>query len=675
MKRSILKPFLVIVPVFALSARTILADETNAVAEPIVTVTPIVQYVTVHGDVAKFREDWGIKDGWTGGIEDATYHQKLGKNWDLNLQGRAIFDAEDYKLRLEIVNPDVGFVRAGFTEFRTYSDDKGGFFRSFTPSSFNLNRDLFVRNGDIFFEAGLTRPDLPKLTIGYERQFQNGNESLLEWGAVTQGGTTRNVFPSSQHINDSTDIFKVEIDHNLGSFHIADQFRFEHFNQNTTQLDASTNLISGAGQTVTVHEDYRQDSFYNTFHMDQHVNDKVYWSMGYLFTTLNGGGNMGLDTQPFTSPFANDWRAQAISVGLDSHVVNLNTMFGPFAGLSLYAGLQGEHTSGNGFTDALLTGIAGSGATNSPAALIRSSTDKDSFEETFGLRYIKIPFTTLYAEGKWTEQQIDLSERETGDPATAFMLRTDADTFRQDYAIGFNTAPIPRVTLAGRYRHSIYQNDYEHEVDTGVSALGYPAFITGQDFIEDEIMTKLTLRPCRYFNVAFKYQKLATDIKTSTESVPLLAPGGGLESGKFDANIYSISATLTPISRLYLTGMFSLQDTRTIAFANDNPAVIPYHGNVWTVIGTVGYALDNKTDLNLEYTYSRTDNTTVKSSAGLPLGLSDQRTGLLVGLTRRISKNVTARLRYGFYDYNDRSGGGIDNYIANLASASCIVRF
>ena len=675
MKRSILKTFLVTVPVFAFAARPVFADETNTVAEPSVTVTPMAQYVTVRGDAAKFREDWGIKDGWTGGIEDATYHQKLGKDWQLNLQGRAIFDAEDYRLRLEIVNPNVGFVRAGFTEFRTYYDDNGGFFRSFTPSSFQLGRDMFVRNGDIFFETGLTLPNLPKLTLGYERQFQDGGKSLLEWGPVTQGATTRNIFPSFKQPTETTDIIKLGVEHDITSVHIADQFRFEHFHQDTTRFDAATNLVSGGAQTVAIHEDYRHDSFYNTFHMDQHVNDKVYWSMGYMFTTLEGGGNLAVNTQPFTTPFANDWRAQAIAVDLDSHVVNLNTMFGPFAGLSLCAGLQAERTSGNGFSDALLTAIAGTGTTNAPSALILSTTDKDSLEETFGMRYTKIPFTTLYTEGKWIEQQINLGERETGDPATAFTRRTDTDIFRQDYTVGFNTAPIPRVTLAGRYRHSIYQNDYEHEVDTGVSALGYPAFITGQDFIEDEIMTKLTLHPCRYFNMAFKYQKLATDIKTTTESVPLLARGGELLSGNFDANIYSVSATVTPITRLYLTGLFSLQDTRTIAFANGNPAVIPYHGNVWTAMGTAGYALDNKTDVNVEYTYSRTDNSTVNASAGLPLGLSDQRTGLLVGLTRRISNNVMARVRYGFYNYNDRSGGGIDNYTAHLASASCTVRF
>jgi hypothetical protein len=406
--------------------------------------------------------------------------------------------------------------------------------------------------------------------------------------------------------------------------------------------------------------------------MDQHVNDKVYWSLGYLFTTLDGSAGMSIDTQPFIAPFDRDWVARVIDIDMDSHVVNLNTLFGPFAGLSIVAGVQAEKTATHGFTDAFLTELAGGGATNSPEALIHSSDNKKSLEETLGLRYIKIPFTTLYAEGRWNEQQIDLDERETQNAVLDFTRKTDTDVFRQDYTVGFNTAPIPRVSFAGRYRHSIYNNDYDHTVDTEA---GYPAFITGQDFITDEIMSKLTWRPCRFFNATLRYQLIATDIKTTTEAVPLLAPGGKLTSGNFDASIYTVSATVTPISRLYLTGLFSFEDTRTDAFDNGNPAVISYVGNVYTVMGAAGYALDKKTDLNVEYTYSRSDNFTDNSAAGLPLGLDFQRHGLLVGLTHRISDHFIARLRYGYYAYNETSNGGISDYIAHLASASCTVRF
>jgi len=40
---------------------------------------------------------------------------------------------------------------------------------------------------------------------------------------------------------------------------------------------------------------------------------------------------------------------------------------------------------------------------------------------------------------------------------------------------------------------------------------------------------------------------------------------------------------------------------------------------------------------------------------------------VLAGVSRKISKNVVARLRYGFYSYDEPSTGGFNNHIALLA--------
>jgi hypothetical protein len=135
-----------------------------------------------------------------------------------------------------------------------------------------------------------------------------------------------------------------------------------------------------------------------------------------------------------------------------------------------------------------------------------------------------------------------------------------------------------------------------------------------------------------------------------------------------------VSITLTPISTLYLTGLFSYQDARTASFDNGVSSVITYEGDVYTVIGTAGYAIDRKTDLNLEYVYTRSENFTDNSTDGLPLGLDNQRHGLLVSLSRRITENTNAALHYGFYKYDEESGG-VDNYTAHLVSTSWVFRF
>jgi hypothetical protein len=419
---------------------------------------------------------------------------------------------------------------------------------------------------------------------------------------------------------------------------------------------------------VTVHEDYHQDAFYNTFHMDSHVNDKVYWSLGYLHSSLTGSGDMQVDATPPLGPFDISGTANPIRDNLSSDVVDLNAMLGPFKGLVLYGGLQGEITDTRGFSDALLTQGTALATTN----VIHSAEHTKNLSETLGLRYTRIPYTTLYAEGQWNEEQIDLDQTATQDAASSLNLESDESTLRQDYRVGFNTAPFSRVTLAARYQHSIDHDDYDYPVDTVV---GYPGFITAQDFTTDEVMTKLTVRPCSRFSVAFTYQLVSTDIRTSTEAIPVVTPGGTLQSADYNLNIYSVSATLTPMSRWYLTGYFSLQDTRTATPANENPAVPTYRGNVYTVMATTGYALDKKTDLTLSYIYSRSDNFNNNSAAGLPLGLNFQRHEVQAGLSRKISTNVVAHLRYGFYSYDESSTGAFNNYIAHLASASCSVRF
>lgn len=634
--------------------------------EPTTSVTPEVTYANVSGNRGQFREDHWMKDNWSGGIEEFTTEQKLGKDWQLTLAGKGIFDDEDYKLSLEIAKPEFGFIRAGFSQFRKYFNDQGGFFKGFAPASNSLHRELALDNGDIYVEAGLRLPNLPKLTVGYERKYRDGTKSLLEWGDVTQGGTDRKIFPSYKDIDETVDIVKVEVEHTIKNINFGDQFRYERDRNNTARYDTSD------GTTTTIKESYQHDSFFNTFRMDSQINEKVYLSLGYLYVNTDGDASLNVNTPGSLALFQQNWVSQAINVNSDSHVVNLNGMFGSFGGLSAYAGLQVEETDSHGMSDALLMQLLPASLTNN----VRTSTDKRSCEETFGLRYTKIPFTTLYAEARWTEQTYDLSETELQDGGPGFARDTDTDVFRQKYNIGFNTSPFKRWTFAGRYTHSVDRNGYDNNVDT---TAGYPAFIKAQDFTTDELMGKATWRPCNEFNVAFKYQWQQSDIRTTTDEifwgVGNITPGGALTSGKHDAMIYTVSATVLPTPRLYITGLFSLQDTHTTAFDNASPAVVTYKGDVYTATLALGYALDEKTDLTAQYSYSRASDFQNNAAAGLPLGVDNEMHGATVGVSRRVKENILVRVRYSYYEYNDDANGGYTDYQAHLASASCNIRF
>src|ERR1019366_3683003 len=118
MKRIFLRMLLATLSMGVASLETTRAADpaTNSTLE--VSVTPEATFTKVSGNTQKFREDVGIRDGWTGGIEDMTLHEDISKDITLDGEGRFILDDHDYKLQLQLTKKDVGFVRAGFTEYR-----------------------------------------------------------------------------------------------------------------------------------------------------------------------------------------------------------------------------------------------------------------------------------------------------------------------------------------------------------------------------------------------------------------------------------------------------------------------------------------------------------------------------------------------------------------------------
>jgi hypothetical protein len=273
-----------------------------------------------------------------------------------------------------------------------------------------------------------------------------------------------------------------------------------------------------------------------------------------------------------------------------------------------------------------------------------------------------------------------------------FEQRTDGDIERDEYVVGFSTSPIRRASLTAQYRNSSRRNSYDHEIDTTLN--GYPAFITEQDFRTDEISAKLTVRPHNRVSATLKFQMIDSNIDTETMAGtnPANVPGGSINASNYRANIYSISATFTPLNRLYLTGFFSLTDSETSAYDHNSRSTIPFKNDVYTGMGSVVYGIDEKTDATLEYMFQRTSNFdnnswnnasqpitypgyTINVDTGLPMGIDSTRQVLSAGISRRITKNITARLRYGYFKYDESHNNDMNDYEAHMALATCAIRF
>ena len=152
--------FLAIVTLLAVAGQ---AEEPKTNGWAHVSITPAAQYITVSGDEDQFRADQWVHDQWTYGLASATLHKVFGKDVTLDFTGRAIANDGDYQVTLDITKQDVGYISAGFTQFRHYFDTSGGYYAPFAVPSFSLPGDWYLNVGKIYVDVGLTLPKLPKL--------------------------------------------------------------------------------------------------------------------------------------------------------------------------------------------------------------------------------------------------------------------------------------------------------------------------------------------------------------------------------------------------------------------------------------------------------------------------------------------------------------------------------
>ena len=159
--------------------------ETPAVKGPQFSVTPMIQFISVSGHAAQFREHYGMKEDWSGGLENFELKEKLDGDSTVTAEGRLIPNQGDYKIALTLEKNDFGFAKFGFEQSRKYFNDVGGsyaFGPSFANSSFSLDRDLHLNIGRAWTELGLTLPSWPRIVLGYEYQFKDGAKSLPPMG-------------------------------------------------------------------------------------------------------------------------------------------------------------------------------------------------------------------------------------------------------------------------------------------------------------------------------------------------------------------------------------------------------------------------------------------------------------------------------------------------------------
>ena len=661
----------------------------------------------INGDKAAFMQRTGIRRDVFGGIEDLHFEQDVGKRGLFTLDGRAIYDNHDYSVRLGLSQPDKGFVRAGYREYRTWYDGSGGFFPRNDQWFEARDQELAIDRKEVFFEAGLRIPDIPELTLRYSYQTREGDKDSTIWGEsnLTGGFGSRAIVPSFWKIDEKRHTLDLDATHTLGKTEIGIGVRYEHFdNENSRNMrrrpgeltPLPPTLPAGPSRYLTQHDRLEGDVFNIHASTETRFSEKLRLTTGGAFTTMDtdmaGSRIYGAGYDPIYDPlFARRQQRDEGFLGLHGgstlkqYVGNINLMWTPFDNFVVVPGLRFEKQDLDSESEFIETNVGAPPALPSTQEDLAARSDRDILDvaESIEFRYTGLTNWVLYARGNWMQGQGDLQEIESVGPPTNrvndLLRDTDFDRSIQKYTVGANWYPLRNLNMGFQYYHKIRNEDYDHTDDTTTNRTGnaYPAFLRAHDFTTDDANFRITWRPWRNLTLISRYDFQFSTIDTQGERTNVLDQ---VESGKITSHIFSQSISWMPWHRLYLQAniSYALDETDTPAdqaLGGVTNVVPDLRNNYWNLGANVGFAVDNKSDLQVNYTYYLADNYVDNSQWSQPYGADVEEHGTTVSFIRRFTSRIRWSLTYGFFNHNDYTSGGHNNYDAHLVYSTLRIMF
>ena len=403
----------------------------------------------------------------------------------------------------------------------------------------------------------------------------------------------------------------------------------------------------------------------STFMVEKELRDWCSVSAGYYYSRLESSDSFNQATTSASDiPFSgNYWSSPQVTLSTESHVFSVSGLFTPLKYLSLSLASQNEWTHENGFGEADL----GAGLPTVPALFLLNPVSNDSDLDKFKsmqnatFRFTQIPWTVLFADLRFSQEQIGEFQEQTG-AVPEFIRQTDADNELQDVRAGFNASPWTWLSLNAQYHYASSDTTYNN-VHVQPLLGGYPSFILSREIVTRDFVTKLIIHPAPWLKTTLSYDIAKTGYTTGTESVPGgISPGGPLTDGIYDAHDYGLNVTLTPWHPVYFSAAFTYSDSRTLTADNSDPSIVPYIGHTCVLISSAGYALSKSINLNASYSFSAANYGQNNAADGVPLGLDYTRHNLMFGISKKLNDHFSAALRYVLSSYVEPSAAGFNDY-------------
>ncbi len=672
--------------------------------------------VSISGDEAAFQQRTGQSSSTAGGIEDFHYSQDLSKDTTLVVDGKALFNDEDYLAKLNLSKTDVGSFEAGWKSFRTFYDGIGGFFP--TSNQWNaLNpEDLHVDRGEFWAEAKIKLANTPEFTFRFTDGTRTGKKDSLIWGDsdftgipnnVSPISPTRKMVPSYRKLDEHNQNLEGTMRDTVGNTTYSITLIHEKTDDNDVRFGmrypgevkpyptpAATVLLPPAKMNNQVQYS-ETDGMKTTTNgingkIETTVSDKIKLLAGYKYEKLDGtiSGDRPINTitptaiGPVNAPsdnFLNLYGDSNIETYAGMLGVELKPLPALFAKLAVSAEDKRTASSG-GLTSVTSTVNATTGAvTVTPTNQVFFSRIKEnSYTPALDLSYTGIRSVTLYFTG--SKQFVSGDERYTTpyNPLTAgngTLANNTVDDGHNKLNLGFNWNQSTLLNLRGEVFHKEHENH-----DTGYSSSLGLTYLLHYKFDGFKLTAILKPLPELSFTTRYVYQKGTADVTGVLPTFP--------QYDSMDAANHTIAETVdwNPTKQFYaqanINVVFNTLNTAygrsgitaatatTVAYSSDT-IVTNADNNYITASVMAGAVLTKIDDLQLRFTYYRADNYNPAVAAlTMPYGAGAKEVSVSAGLKHKFSDRCIGNLKVGYYDSQNDTTGGNTNFRGPLAYVS-----
>ena len=674
-----------------------------------------VGYITQSGDRPGFQKDQQFNKAGFGGIEALYLTKDLNDTTTMVLKGRALAGNSDYLLDLAITKNEVGYLKFGYKSFRTWYDGSGQFY----PPNLLLvqlyDENLHLDRGNLWFEAGYVPADKLNFVFRYDLLTRKGKKDTLFLGdsALAVSPVTvanRGVLPAFRTLDEKRHVLKATL--SKKSEKVAWQIAST---LDTAELDNSYNVrrrfnepASSSTRNVspdrvfTLKDGTETDLFAIRGTISTQINEKLAVNTAVSRTTIDttlsgsrivGNGPGGYDPV-FDATFTNRQSRDEGYLHLTGEtqtkqtVATINAFYRPTEVWSIVPAFRFEKRTTLAESDFEETNNPPS-SSNPTARLIQEEIAVHSRNawklnaQSIDARYTGFKNWSLNFKVEFEQNTGDISEKQIIEPGILNTIRIervgDFAIDSQKYSATANWYPKAGTTIAVQYYFKARQSDFGASLDniavnTPTSGNRYPAFITDLDWETNDLNVRLSWKAARNLRLVTRYDYQHTNVRVQEAGLSFD------EASDRVSHIWAQTATWNPLPRWYLQGnvnvTFETQRTPASTLTGNAASLVSNSDSNFTNLSvSSGYALDERTDVFVDYNYYKADNYIDTSARSLAYGTKATKHNTSVTWNRKLDRRTSVTLKYAYAKNDDVPSGGFANYEAHMLYGKVQYRF